>query len=752
MSTSTKRPNTINQTTGSYASGKYYRSWSNLSNLKTEASFADCGTGNSNSTLIGGKNGTYPRPAPLKLTNFKFNIPSTSKITKITVYYSHYKPKIKGAYPTFNAPTIDLLNVTADAKKGSAVPTSSTEYSVSWSISPSVSKVNSSSFGVSINYPANTSTNPGQLRLRNVRIVVTYTNAVTNTSSSSSNSDIVISNNTNTISISQTWANVSKSKVYFGETVDITLTISASSKITASTLMLITMPDGVQFIGKKSGNGTVDEGILEESQSYENYYWVANFSNSTSVSITFTVKIVSIGTKSFKFRESTTSKQSTVKIMSEYPPTILSWEDTENNIATVENGVEITIGVTKDFSYLGGDAQIEMETSFTVTFPQGVTVNWDDSDFTVTRNNNIYTITKTLSPEENHFTCTLAFADVGKYDVTVEGNDNTITRTIIVKPSYLTLPYFTKIVADEHIIDRLGNSKEYTLSSFMSLVVDQGNEDLVEAYDYNYRLGVFNTNFPEVSSQDSINILNADYWRKIEGNASNVTIVDNKIQGNSVCCFGLNREFINSNYYTLTFDLDTSTSTRVGFLLFGDPSSTVTNKYSWYGFITDIGSTFIEAYDSEGTATLLYTGSKNYFKKGVNNIKIIRENNMAIIYINDELFYTFNGLSNCYNTIGFQKWGGGSVKINNFNLDLDIENLNSYLLENAEWSEPISSANNWEDIQVKFFYSDQYSLIFLITGEYIEANAEEITIEYTYPCLIEADYRENAEQIGRAHV
>lgn len=34
MSTSTKRPNTISQTTGSYASGKYYRSWSNLSNLK----------------------------------------------------------------------------------------------------------------------------------------------------------------------------------------------------------------------------------------------------------------------------------------------------------------------------------------------------------------------------------------------------------------------------------------------------------------------------------------------------------------------------------------------------------------------------------------------------------------------------------------------------------------------------------------------------------------------------------------------
>ena len=94
MATSTKRPNTISQTTGSYATGKYYRAWSSLNNLKTEASFADCGV---SGAWIGGKNGTYPRPAPLKLTNFGFNIPTTAKISKITVYYRHYKPKLSGA-------------------------------------------------------------------------------------------------------------------------------------------------------------------------------------------------------------------------------------------------------------------------------------------------------------------------------------------------------------------------------------------------------------------------------------------------------------------------------------------------------------------------------------------------------------------------------------------------------------------------------------------------------------------------------
>lgn len=52
MSTSTKRPSTITQTSGSYASGKYYRTWSNLANLRNEASFADCGV---SGKLIGEK-------------------------------------------------------------------------------------------------------------------------------------------------------------------------------------------------------------------------------------------------------------------------------------------------------------------------------------------------------------------------------------------------------------------------------------------------------------------------------------------------------------------------------------------------------------------------------------------------------------------------------------------------------------------------------------------------------------------------
>ncbi len=578
MSTSTKRPSTITQTSGSYASGKYYRTWSNLANLRNEASFADCGV---SGKLIGGKNGTYPRPAPLKLSNFGFNIPSTSKISKITVYYRHYKPKIGGAYPTFNAPTIDLLNVSADAKKGSAVPTSSTEYSVSWTISPSVSQVNSSSFGVSINYPANTSTNPGQLRLRNVRIVVTYTTAVSSTSSSTSTSSSS-SSSSSSGGVSGTSSNVTKSKAYPSESVDITLTISASANITASTKMYLSIPDGVEFLGKKNGNGSItnERNTSLNYQGNENYCWLANFSNSNSTSITFTIRPNNLGTKNFTFREESTGKTTSTKIICESPPTPIRLGDFESIITTDEELEFIILCNMEEFINYFQSIQSSIpviEKSITVTFPNNVLVNWEDEDLTVVQNGNEYTVTKTLDDAENTFKCLLSFPDIGKYSIILtDDNGNTIIQEIKVKPSNLTFPYYAMIEADEYIRDRLGNSKEYTLSSLMQISIDSEDseyEDLIEPYEYNYRLGVFNTTLPE------------DY--------------------------------------------------------------------------------------AEG-----------------------------------------------------------------------------YLLENAEWSNPINVANTWEEIEVNFFYSEEHPLIFLITGEYIESIAEKVKMEYTYPCLIEKDYMGLAEPPG----
>lgn len=179
---------------------------------------------------------------------------------------------------------------------------------------------------------------------------------------------------------------------------------------------------------------------------------------------------------------------------------------------------------------------MEIEKTITATFPNDVTVNWDDEGLTVEQNNNEYTVTKTLDSSDNTFKCFLTFPDIGKYTITITDDDNnTFTQVITVKPSNLTFPYYTKIVADEYVRDRLGNSKEYTLSSLMKIIVDSNDEDLIERYEYNYRLGVFNTNLPEEISESiaqTVNIIDTSCWRELEGET--LTFTGTKLPCNAV--------------------------------------------------------------------------------------------------------------------------------------------------------------------------------------------------------------------------
>ena len=89
-----------------------------------------------------------------------------------------------------------------------------------------------------------------------------------------------------------------------------------------------------------------------------------------------------------------------------------------------------------------------------------------------------------------------------------------------------------------------------------------------------------------------------------------------------------------------------------------------------------------------------------------------------------------------------------NYRIGVFNTNLPDGYTDEYLLENTEWSNPISAPNIWEELKVDFFYSKDYPLIFIVTGEYIESIAEEASIQYTYPCLIEEEYRNAAESPG----
>ena len=175
MASLTKYAGTISQTTG----GKY-RTFSDLNNLKNnvEGSWA-----NSNGN-IKGKSSSPNRPSTLSFTNFGFNLPTGAEVSKIVITYRHKKT---GSL-SIGAPTISLLGIGGFSSKAVAPKTSMETHTKSFYadgsknnnlISPTTNKVtrstvNSSSFGVKVNYPANTNTSEGTMSISYVKVTVEY--------------------------------------------------------------------------------------------------------------------------------------------------------------------------------------------------------------------------------------------------------------------------------------------------------------------------------------------------------------------------------------------------------------------------------------------------------------------------------------------------------------------------------------------------------------------------------------------------
>lgn len=527
--------NTVTQTSGSYATGKSYRTWTSLNNLKTAGSVAQCGVSTSDSTVIGGKNGTWPRPATITLTNFSFNIPSTAKINSIKVGYTHGMVSYKGAYGTFTAPTISLVNVSDASGKGSGVGKSLTAYTKTFNVSPSVSKVNSSSFGVKINYPANTSTNPSMIKLKDVYIIVNYTDygyAVSVTSNSN--------------------------KPVINETVDITLNLTCKNTVTSTPTTSFTLPSGVKFVKKISGNGT----IINSSGS--TYQWKSSFSNQKSVSVKFQVKVTSQGTKQITFTESSSNANKSL-VLNVTKPNVNVDVVYDKVLGFGEHGnVQVNLKAIID----NGASSNVTVSNIVVTFPSSVTIHdtMCVNGYFVS-SGNTYTFTPKLVNLQDYilFDISQSTAGLSSFSFSVKyGNDTAVNYTIKIKSSELTIPFYSKIQLNEDELERMGNGKKYTITSMMKAIIDSNYTSTYEndLYDYNYRMGVFNTNLP--------------------------------------------------------------------------------------------------------------TGS-------------------------DE----------------------------------------SYLFENAEWSAPISTPNSWEELSIDFYYSEDYPVIILFTGEYLEGGALTSTMQFIYPCVKE---------------
>lgn len=189
MATMTKYPRTVSQTTG----GKYV-SWSNLNNIKNNAA----GSYAVSSVLIKSKSDSPNRPSTITCTNFGFNLPVGAEPTKVVITYRHEKvagSDYSSKYPkricNIPSPTVSLVGISGFSSKAVAPTTDMESHTKTFKANLKDNKnldhtvtanhiitrdvVNSSSFGVKINYPTNTNTYNGYMRVSFVRIQVEYT-------------------------------------------------------------------------------------------------------------------------------------------------------------------------------------------------------------------------------------------------------------------------------------------------------------------------------------------------------------------------------------------------------------------------------------------------------------------------------------------------------------------------------------------------------------------------------------------------
>ena len=275
MTTKTFYPRRVTQTTG----GKY-ATFENKDVIKAT------GNGYAQTKLIKSKKSSPNRPSTLTCTDFNMQLPVGCVVNKIVVEYMHMKVSSSGKYANIPAPTVSLLYdgkvMTATAKGGNMERTiklsnkskapitapdtphptwagkyTETYYTTSSSTIinnnktstsgkktvkmtyslPTRDKLNSTKFGVQINYPTNTSTNAGYLRVYWVRVKVDYTPS------------------TYTITSKQTYGGtnydgtLNKNGGYNKDEYRLTATINRKSKTGYIPKVTITLPVGFTYRG-----------------------------------------------------------------------------------------------------------------------------------------------------------------------------------------------------------------------------------------------------------------------------------------------------------------------------------------------------------------------------------------------------------------------------------------------------------------------------------------------------------------------
>ena len=545
MTTKTYYPRRVTQTTG----GKY-ATFENKDVIKAT------GNGYAQTKLIKSKKNSPNRPSTLTCTDFNMQLPLGCVVNKIVVEYMHMKVSSSGKYANIPAPTVSLLYddkvITATAKGGNMerkislskkskapitapdtpYPTwngnyTETYYTTSSSTIISSSKtsttgkktvkmtyslptrdiVNNAKFGVRINYPTNTSTNAGYLRVYWVRIKVDYTPS------------------TYTITSKQTYGgtntdgSLNTNGAYNKDEYRLTGTINRKSKTGYTPKVTITVPLGFTYKGFNDVDALSQSKVVQVNATTLEWtprFPTGNVTASSGIELIFDVNVTygsgdTSYTGTFTFTESLnkTERQHNVTVIDRpEPPSSDPDDDTSKNVNDddLQPDTDVTV-----FAHLGED--INLNFSFTETEYNNIPAVpsqqnrkklyldvYNQTDFSGNKTL-VTTIDLDVQSEfekiGDYWECTSTFYSNQLTEKVLQLRDvgDYIYRNIKVGfiPDNLTTPSHSIMELSEEEKHRLG-TETYTVQSYLKKV---SSDNYHKNWGNNFRIGVFNNPIEE---------------------------------------------------------------------------------------------------------------------------------------------------------------------------------------------------------------------------------------------------------------
>ena len=519
MASKTKYAGSISQVTGAG-----FASFSNLNNLKNNAdnSWATTGT-------IKGKSSSPNEPSTLSFSNFGFSLPVGAEPTRVIVTYRH---KRSGGC-NVPAPIITLLGTGSNtfSTRGSA-PTGSMvthEYKCTTG-KITRAQVNSSSFGVKLDYPKNTNSGEGTVSLSYVRVTVEY----------------------KTSSYSLQLSKVSGG--YNEEQYVLEASISNVNFTSYNPSVTLSAPSGFSF-SRGSGSGSfsrVNNRTVVWNPKLSGKVGTASCRFVFDVSVTFPVGVDSY-TGTFSLVESLNSATKTHTAVISVRPTTEEEESPDNpvidddsyapeskqyTLATVNDEISGDVPDTIDISNLSRAFCFPLDNNEEPEFNQETTpsqiklqqyniwlniTEWDSE-------NNDYGSRLFASRNSPQFN--IRFSEVGRYVVYVykntmtgamnnvywsdyENDDPLATLYFEVRPEEedLTIPNFTILELSNEELNRLGNGYKYIVQSDLK---NTTTDTYTRNWYKNYRIGVYNNQIEGIEDYTTLTneqiYTNAQYW------------------------------------------------------------------------------------------------------------------------------------------------------------------------------------------------------------------------------------------------